>query len=1412
MKIIKNPINGNFFVPKLNSFSDSSSPSSYDILIQDNEGKSSLWHACHDGNIEGVKSLLNRGALINTSDADGCTPLMISCLKGHTAIVEILLSHAANSIRINAMDAIGKTASDYAYESKKNSKAIIKLLQDFLLEKLLLSTANHQINLILQLIKQYDTIQYDTINQRIDSDSTLLTNLMILHKVYINNRFPLYFNKKENTLSSSVILQTIKYVIDNTPNDNPDHQHFSALHIDAILNDDIKITEMLISRGDNINQSNHHGITPLQIACDRKHKSQALCLISHGADLTLTDTHAKTVFDSMPFEWISDIISIISTTPNKKNNALILLIHIIQSDNTPDNLTDLLTIIQDLINIPIDANNTTLLMLAYQHKKSEIATALLQHGANSILENNKQKIADEFEKKRERLNIKDKLEKEIHVNNHEAISSLLNMNDQLLQPAFNDLFPYACQYGDFITIELFIQHNIDVNAVGEEKVYNLPLTITIKRKEPALIQLLIDNGADITDPRIDLFNLTTKDLSIALPIWHNQRQLKTLKDAQDDENIKKLSALFDIKPDESYKQLAIEIFSSLIHPRQHQVDSNSNLIINNNKIGKLFKWMLIESGLMPNQLFDMINHNNYNEQYVPLFFHELSLLYDPKIATDMANYLQFNNETRFIDDFILNMYYYNHHQSIFNNPKTMEWMIQFGSAKSHEFLMKSTRFFLPNENLFIRLLIDSGKFLNEQWLRRKIDEMNEKSITKNYFHDDDINKIKKEIIYFVAHNKDINSIEQYRENKNIFKYYLKIGIDLNLKDNQGTPIIIPVLAHLINNYCNDMADITHSSLFKRSFNSEKQITEKNRINLIKKILIKDFKIELSSVFNNTQQPNKHYYFSYIKKSFLSKNYTIDKKDGIGLKILNIASYMANYGGLLDNKCLIDIIEKTDEKIMEEVNLKEKNSTTLIMHAALANNWDLVDYLLKKRSGLFSFNIHKSTYFTKKILERLRSSSKTKELLTNDRLLLLSFADYNQELSENLFKEQQEILKNNLNKSDEIGMTLLMYACYLTNRDNIVKLIQLLKDSNQLEQALTSVDSQGTSVLSHAILADKLDIVWLLLANGANPFSCQDTAHSYQYHSDFERIFELCENVDEEEHINQLETLLTIEPKRINIKNYYNQTPFVIACLHNNQITANLLLNQGSNPLIGWTYKTLNHLTWEPTESLKEYQQHANDLFSIFESILNFGDDNYQAILPHASAINLLYPLDEKNECPLLMHAYYHNNTHLMRQLIDYGADINGVDTMGRTTLMQACLTGQYDIVNLLLQLGANINIRGSNDNETALILACQNNHTECVKLLLEYNPDIMVRTETIKKTALDFAKEKKNNAIAALIYEKEILECIIPSELFNTNYLIDNYLEKSQKNLSRQRFFSSSSSSSSSSSFSYNYEDLINFR
>jgi len=83
--------------------------------------------------------------------------------------------------------------------------------------------------------------------------------------------------------------------------------------------------------------------------------------------------------------------------------------------------------------------------------------------------------------------------------------------------------------------------------------------------------------------------------------------------------------------------------------------------------------------------------------------------------------------------------------------------------------------------------------------------------------------------------------------------------------------------------------------------------------------------------------------------------------------------------------------------------------------------------------------------------------------------------------------------------------------------------------------------------------------------------------------------------------------------------------------------------------------------------------------------------------------------------------------------------------LGMTALMVAAEEGYTDIAKVLIDSGADVNMRkgGRNQGYTALMIAVENGHTEIVKLLLKAGADVNAKTGYYPHiTAIDIAKSR----------------------------------------------------------------------
>ncbi|MGD1091225.1 MAG: ankyrin repeat domain-containing protein [Bryobacteraceae bacterium] len=71
-----------------------------------------------------VHDLLDRGAAVDATDADGRTPLMMAAMQGWSGVIRELLARKAS---VNAVDHLGRTAIDYADPEDRETIGLLQM-------------------------------------------------------------------------------------------------------------------------------------------------------------------------------------------------------------------------------------------------------------------------------------------------------------------------------------------------------------------------------------------------------------------------------------------------------------------------------------------------------------------------------------------------------------------------------------------------------------------------------------------------------------------------------------------------------------------------------------------------------------------------------------------------------------------------------------------------------------------------------------------------------------------------------------------------------------------------------------------------------------------------------------------------------------------------------------------------------------------------------------------------------------------------------------------------------------------------------------------------------------------------------------------------------------------------------------
>jgi ankyrin repeat protein len=95
----------------------------------------------------------------------------------------------------------------------------------------------------------------------------------------------------------------------------------------------------------------------------------------------------------------------------------------------------------------------------------------------------------------------------------------------------------------------------------------------------------------------------------------------------------------------------------------------------------------------------------------------------------------------------------------------------------------------------------------------------------------------------------------------------------------------------------------------------------------------------------------------------------------------------------------------------------------------------------------------------------------------------------------------------------------------------------------------------------------------------------------------------------------------------------------------------------------------------------------------------------------------------------LPNAASHGDLKKVQRLLNQGIDVDSTDKDGDTALILASEEGHLDIVNLLLEMNAKLDIQATEGGNTALICASAEGHLEIVKALLTKNANVDIQNQ-----------------------------------------------------------------------------------
>ena len=168
------------------------------------------------------------------------------------------------------------------------------------------------------------------------------------------------------------------------------------------------------------------------------------------------------------------------------------------------------------------------------------------------------------------------------------------------------------------------------------------------------------------------------------------------------------------------------------------------------------------------------------------------------------------------------------------------------------------------------------------------------------------------------------------------------------------------------------------------------------------------------------------------------------------------------------------------------------------------------------------------------------------------------------------------------------------------------------------------------------------------------------------------------------------------------------------------------------------------MTGDDRHYVKEHFALMSNLPPLHQIILNDS-------LPSEDA-NLNGVLNDRNWTLLILAAAW-NDENLVQYLLSNNVNLEQKDCYGYTALQIASMSGNSNIVKLLVQAGANTKIKAGKNKVTILHLAAESGNAELISFLIEhcgFNPN--VRTKYDRRTPMIYAVKSGNiDAVKCLL-------------------------------------------------------------
>ena len=401
--------------------------------------------------------LLKLGVELNRSNSDNETSLHLATQRNRFKLAEILLENGADT---NAENDEGRTPLHILSESNANDECnVLKFAQ-------LLLKHGAEVN-------KQDKANETSLHLAIQRNRFKLTDILLEHSADTNaenneGKTPLHILSESSARDEHNILNLAQLLLKNGAELNRrDNANNTPLHL-AIQRNRFMIAKTLLEHGADANVENSGGMTPLQILSENDTNDEhnmlhvLLLLLKNGVDVNrrnqCNETPLHLAICRRQF-MIARILLEHGADSNAESNNGLTPLWILTAGYDKDEC-NILDLAQLLLKHGVEVNrryeeNYTLLHLAIGWDRFMLAKMLLEHGADADVESNKG-------------------ETPLHILSQSYIKDEGTILD--------------------LALLLLTTHGVEVNK--QDKVNDTPLHLAIRRNQPRLARILLENGAD----------------------------------------------------------------------------------------------------------------------------------------------------------------------------------------------------------------------------------------------------------------------------------------------------------------------------------------------------------------------------------------------------------------------------------------------------------------------------------------------------------------------------------------------------------------------------------------------------------------------------------------------------------------------------------------------------------------------------------------------------------------------------------------------------------------------------------------------------------------------------------------------------------------------------------------------------